>query len=331
MGMSLSNMRALVTGAGGFIGSHLAETLASRGAQIRAFVRYTSSGKAGWLDALPQEARGHIEVVFGDLRDEGAVDHAVAGCTHVFHLGAVIAIPYSYQNPREFVAVNVTGTQNILDSMRRHRTARGVFTSTSEVFGSAQRVPMDEQHPRVGQSPYAASKIAADALIESYHRSFELPAVIARPFNTYGPRQSLRAIVPTVLAQALEGGPLRLGRLEPTRDLNYVSDTVEAFIACATTPGIEDQDFNFGSGHETPIQTLAERACHLAGCTFRIETDERRLRPEQSEVMRLCADSRKAQQLLGWTPQVTLEDGLARTLEWLRLQRPDRWVRELQL
>lgn len=329
--MSRSEMQALVTGAGGFIGSHVVEALVGAGARVRAFVRYTSTGHAGWLDRIDSDRRARIEVVFGDLRDEGAVDQAVAGCTHVFHLGAVIAIPYSYRNPREYVAVNVGGTQNVLDAMRRHGTARGIFTSTSEVYGSAQQIPIPESHPRVGQSPYAASKIAADALIESYHRSFDLPTVIARPFNTYGPRQSLRAIVPTILAQALTGKPLRLGALTPTRDLNFVTDTAAAFIACATATGIEGEEFNFGQGREISIQALAETACAEVGVPCRIETDERRLRPDKSEVTRLCADATKARERLGWSPQVSLAEGLNRTIVWLKEQQPERWVSEFQL
>ena len=325
----LKDKRVLVTGAGGFIGSHLSEALIAQGATVRAMVRYTSTGHAGWLDR--SAGRGQMEIIFGDLRDEGAVDQALAGCDYVCHLGAVIAIPYSYRNPREYVAVNMTGTQNILDAMRRHHISRGVFTSTSEVYGSAQQIPIPETHPKVGQSPYAASKIAADALIESYYRSFDVPAVIARPFNTYGPRQSLRAIVPTILAQAITGKPLKLGTLTTTRDLNFVSDTCAAFIACVTTPDIEGEAFNFGSGQEISIKELAEKACAEVGVPCQIETDEKRMRPGKSEVTRLCGDARKANEKLGWAPQISLSDGLRLTLQWLKEHEPDKWVSEFQL
>lgn len=331
MNAPLDGMRALVTGAGGFIGSHLTQALLAGGAHVRAFVRYTSSGTAGWLDRIPDAARARLEVQFGDLRDFGAVDRAVADCSHVFHLGAVIAIPYSYQNPREFTDVNVGGTQNVLEAVRRHGTGRAVFTSTSEVYGSARYVPIDEEHPRFGQSPYAASKIGADALVTSYHCSYALPVVIARPFNTYGPRQSLRAVVPAIIAQAQRGGPLRLGALTPTRDLNFVADTVTGLIACGTAPGIEGQTFNLGSGREISIGDLAARVCELLGVPCKIETDERRLRPTGSEVVRLCADHSKARDLLGWSPAVPLEDGLRRTAHWLKELDPGRWVTELQL
>jgi dTDP-glucose 4,6-dehydratase len=331
MSMAKLPWQTLVTGAGGFIGAHLVEHLLGRGARVRAFVRYTSAGTAGWLDRVFPDGTEGLEIVFGDLRDPEAVAEAASGCSHIFHLGAVIAIPYSYQNPREFVAVNVGGTQNVLEAMRRHKTERAVFTSTSEVYGSAQYVPIDEQHPKVAQSPYAASKVAADALVHAYTCAFAVPAVIARPFNTYGPRQSLRAIVPTVLAQALTGEPLRLGALEPTRDLNFVSDTVNGLIACAATAGIEGETFNLGSGREVSIGDLAETACALVGVPCRIQTDERRLRPQKSEVARLCADPGKARERLGWAPKVPLEVGLETTLRWLQTEQPTRWVQELQL
>jgi NAD dependent epimerase/dehydratase len=331
MNMSKLPWQTLVTGAGGFIGAHLVENLLARKARVRAFVRYTSAGTAGWLDRVFPEGAEGLEIVFGDLRDPEAVARATAGCSHVFHLGAVIAIPYSYQNPREFVAVNVGGTQNVLEAVRRHNVERAVFTSTSEVYGSAQYVPIDENHPKVAQSPYSASKVAADALVQSYACSFDVPAVIARPFNTYGPRQSLRAIVPTILAQALTGEPLRLGSLEPTRDLNFVTDTANGLIACATAAGVCGETFNLGSGREISIGDLAEKACALAGVPCRIEADARRLRPQASEVMRLCADGRKAHERLGWAPETTLEAGLETTLNWMKQEQPTRWVKELQL
>lgn len=323
--------RALVTGAGGFIGSHLTEQLLAEGAAVRAFVRYTSRGTAGWLDTISTETADQLEIVYGDLRDPDAVARAVSGCTHVFHLGALIAIPYSYQNPREFVDVNVSGTQNVLEAVRAHKPERAIFISTSEVFGSAQYVPMSEAHPKVAQSPYAATKVAADALVLSYHRSFGLPTVIARPFNTYGPRQSLRAIIPAIIAQALGGGPLRLGSLTPTRDFNYVSDTVLGIIACSRSSQAEGQEFNLGTGKEIAIGELAQRICDMVGVPCQIETDERRLRPGKSEVDRLCADSGRAREILGWSPQIPLDSGLTRTQEWLMSQDQERWVKEHQL
>lgn len=331
MSKTASGWQALVTGAGGFIGSHLTEQLLAQGASVRAFVRYTSRGTAGWLDSVSATSDDPLEIVYGDLRDPDAVSEAVSGCTHVFHLGALIAIPYSYQNPREFVDVNVGGTQNVLEAVRKHKPERAVFTSTSEVFGSAQYVPMNEIHPKVAQSPYAATKVAADALVFSYRRSFGLPTVIARPFNTYGPRQSLRAIVPAIIAQALGGGPLQLGSLTPTRDLNYVSDTVSGMIACGGSPQAEGEDFNLGTGKEIAIGELAQKICEMVGVPCQINRDERRLRPGQSEVLRLCADSSRAKATLGWTPEVSLDAGLMRTREWLKNQKQDRWVKELQV
>lgn len=328
--MGTNSGTALVTGAGGFIGSHLVEALLARGTRVRAFVRYTASGNAGWLDGI-QSAAGALELFFGDLCDPDAVLAASRDCTHVFHLGALIAIPYSYQAPRSFVSVNVTGTQNILEAMRTGEIVRGVFVSTSEVFGSARYVPMDEEHPRTAQSPYAASKIAADALVHAYARSYDLPAVIARPFNTYGPRQSLRAIVPTVLAQAYSGGPLALGNLEPTRDLNYVTDTVAGLVACGFTQGVDGEEFNLGSGREISVEQLARKACELAGVPYRVVTEARRVRPATSEVDRLVCNSEKARRQLKWESRVELGEGLEKTAAWIRPRTEGRWVKEFQL
>ena len=328
--MDMGSQLALVTGAGGFIGSHLVEHLLSSGMRVRAFVRYTSSGKTGWLEPLLTD-RSDPEFFFGDLCDPDAVTQAAKGCTHIFHLGALIAIPFSYQQPRSFVAVNVSGTQNVLEAMRTHGTSRGVFVSTSEVFGSARYVPMDEEHPRGPQSPYAASKVAADALVWSYRASFDLPVVIARPFNTFGPRQSLRAIVPTVLAQASAGGPLVLGNLEPTRDLNYVTDTAAGLAACGLVPAIEGEEFNLGTGREISVGDLAQRACALFGTKYKVTREERRVRPQGSEVTRLLCNSAKAKARLNWEPRVDFEEGLKRTADWLAQEKPDRWVKEFQL
>jgi dTDP-glucose 4,6-dehydratase len=328
--MDMGSHTALVTGAGGFIGSHLVEALLASGLRVRAFVRYTSTGKAGWLEEV-QAPAGTLELCFGDLCDPDAVTQAAQGCSHIFHLGALIAIPFSYQQPRSFVAVNVVGTQNVLEAMRTCGPSRGVFVSSSEVFGSARYVPMDEEHPRHPQSPYAASKVAADALVHAYRASYHLPVVIARPFNTYGPRQSLRAIVPTVLAQAQAGGALTLGNLEPRRDLNFVTDTAAGLLACGLVPGVEGLEFNLGSGREISVADLARRACELSGTPHQVITEERRVRPAGSEVDRLLCNSEKARRLLQWEPRVDLEEGLKRTDAWLRARTPDRWVKEFQL
>lgn len=309
--------RVLVTGAAGFIGSHLTERLIAAEAQVRAFVRYQSRGEIGWLEELPEEQLAGLDLVRGDLRDPDALQRAVSGQEIVFHLGALIAIPYSYQHPHDFVQTNIVGTGHLLDACRRTGIARFVHTSTSEVFGSAKRVPIDESHPRVGQSPYAASKIAADALVESYQRSFGLPAVILRPFNTYGPRQSARAVIPTIASQCLAGREVRLGSLHPTRDLTFVDDTVDAFLRAASTPGIEGLDFNLGTGREISVGELAQLLIEMTGGKSQLVADGERVRPEKSEVERLCSDNRRAREQLGWAPRLRLEEGLARTLRWI--------------
>ncbi len=314
---SLRGRRVLVTGAAGFIGSHLCERLLAAGAELRAFVRYHSRGELGWLDELPAERLAAVEIVRGDLRDPDAVHQAVSDREIVFHLGALIAIPYSYQHPHDFVQTNVVGTAHLLDACRRAGVARLVHTSTSEVFGSARRVPIDESHPRAGQSPYAASKIAADALAESYHRSFGLPAVILRPFNTYGPRQSARAVIPAIASQCLAGREVKLGSLHPTRDLTFVDDTVEAFLCAAGAPGIEGREYNLGSGREISVGDLAHLLIEMTGGKSQLVADAARVRPEKSEVERLCSDNRRAREELGWSPRLRLEEGLARTLAWI--------------
>jgi NAD dependent epimerase/dehydratase len=308
----------LVTGAGGFIGSHLVEALVGEGRRVRAFVRYNGRGDAGQLRFIPQETRGRVEVVFGDLRDANAVFDAARGADVIFHLGALIGIPYSYVHPRETVDTNVTGTLNVLAAARELGVRRVVHTSTSEVYGTARSVPITEEHPLQGQSPYSASKIAADMLAESFHRSFGLPVVTVRPFNTYGPRQSMRAVIPTIAVQALRGDVVRLGSLAPTRDLNYVSDTVDGFLRAGRAPGTEGQVLNLARDEETTIGSLAERIVAITGRPVRIEADPSRLRPEASEVMRLRGDSSRARRLLGWTPVVPLDEGLRRTVGWVR-------------
>jgi dTDP-glucose 4,6-dehydratase len=308
----------LVTGAGGFIGSHLAERLVALGAQVRALVRYTSAGRWGWLEEADAQVRDAIEVVLGDIRDYDSVREAMRGREAVFHLAALIGIPYSYRAPQSYVRTNVEGTVNVLQAARELGTGRVVCTSTSEVYGTAQVVPIDEGHPLQGQSPYSASKIAADKLAESYFLSFGLPVCIARPFNTYGPRQSARAVIPTIIAQALAGSEVRVGSLAPTRDFNFVSDTVEGFVAIGSAPQAAGEVINFGTGVEVSIRQLADMLQRLLGKSLTLVTEEERVRPENSEVGRLCASAGKARDLLGWSPQVSLEDGLRRTVEWMR-------------
>lgn len=316
--VNYSGKKVLVTGAGGFIASHLVERLLQRQAEVRCFVRYTARGALGHLGDLAPEAMSSLEVVFGDLRDEDAVRQAVADVDVVFHLGALIAIPYSYLHPREVSTTNILGTLNILNAARETARATVVHTSTSEVYGTAQYIPMDERHPLQAQSPYAASKIAADKLAQSFHLSFGLPVVTVRPFNTYGPRQSDRAIIPTIIAQALVRHELTLGALEPTRDFTFVTDTVRGFLAAGLTPAAIGQEINLGSQMEITIGALAERITRMVGKPdMPIGVDPARLRPERSEVQRLLADTRKAHQLLQWCPQVSLTEGLQQTITWV--------------
>ena len=314
--MNWSDKKVLVTGAGGFIGSHLSERLVELGAKTRAFVRYSSTGSWGWLDQSP--LKNDVEVVLGDIRDQDTVTHACNGADVVFHLAALIAIPYSYQAPLSYVRTNVEGTLNVLQAAQRVESQVVVHTSTSEVYGTARTVPIDENHPLQGQSPYSASKIGADKIAESFHLSFGLPVVTVRPFNTFGPRQSARAVIPTIITQALNGSEIRLGNLEPTRDLNFVADTVEGFIKAAETPKAIGETINFGSGREISIGDLAALILKLMNRDIPIALEGARVRPENSEVDRLCADSRKGQSILGWRPKYSLEDGLAATIEWIR-------------
>jgi NAD dependent epimerase/dehydratase len=312
-----SGRKVLVTGAGGFIGSHLAELLAREGASVRAFVRYTSRGDHGWLEDVAPEAAEAIEVFRGDLANPEAVQGAMSGCDAVFHLGALIPIPYSYRHPREFVTANVEGTLNVLEAARREEPARIVHTSTSEVYGTAQCVPIDEEHPLRPQSPYAASKVGADQLALSYQRSFGTPVVVARPFNTYGPRQSARAVIPTIATQALAREVVELGATSPTRDFLYVEDTAAGIVACSEADGVEGEVVNLGTGSEISIGDLAERILELTGRDVSVSLDEKRLRPPDSEVERLVADVTKGRRLLEWEPCVDLDEGLRRTVEWL--------------
>lgn len=308
--------RVLVTGAAGFIGSHLCEALTADGASVRAFVRYNSRNDYGWLEDLLGHER--VEVFRGDLVNPEAVARALEDVDTVFHLGALIPIPYSYLHPREFVEVNVVGTLNVLEAARRTGLQRLVHVSTSEVYGTPLSVPIDEEHRVHAQSPYAASKAGADQLALSFRDSFELPVVVARPFNTYGPRQSARAIVPTIVTQALSGGPVELGTLETTRDFVFVEDTVAGLIACARADGVEGEVINLGTGTETSIGRLAELIFELLDVDGDVRFDPSRVRPADSEVERLRADAGKAARLLDWRAQVELADGLARTIEWIR-------------
>jgi dTDP-glucose 4,6-dehydratase len=313
---SYRNRRVLVTGAGGFIGSNLTERLVREGARVRAFLRYNSRNFHGWLEDFEPDVYDAVEVVTGDLKDPEAVHRAVEDVEIVFHLGALIAIPYSYVNPMDFVQTNVLGTAHVLDACRVHGVERLVHTSTSEVYGTAQYVPIDEKHPVVGQSPYSASKIAADQLSESYHRAFDLPVTVLRPFNTFGPRQSARAVIPTIITQCYAEERLKLGSLHPTRDLTFVDDTVEGFLRVATADGVLGEVINLGTGREISIGDLAQAIIDLTGSKLVIEHDAARVRPAKSEVERLCSDNSKAKRLLGWTPQTSLEDGLAKSIPW---------------
>jgi dTDP-glucose 4,6-dehydratase len=311
------NKNVLITGAGGFIGSHLAENLVAQGASVRALVRYNSRGDVGHLARLSSEAFSKLDIVAGDLRDLPAVTSAMEGIRTVFHLGALIAIPYSYKHPANVVDANVIGTMNVLLAARQTKVERVVHTSTSEVYGTALRVPIDESHPLQGQSPYSASKIAADKLAESFYRSFDVPVVTLRPFNTYGPRQSTRAVIPTIITQALTQDVIRLGNLDATRDLTYVSDTVEGFLCAGEVPGIEGSTFNLGVGAEVKIGELAKKIIALVGRNVELQVDSSRLRPPKSEVERLLSDNRLAKDKLGWSPRVDLDEGLLRTIEWI--------------
>jgi NAD dependent epimerase/dehydratase len=311
--------KVLVTGAAGFIGSHLTERLVSDGHEVRVLVRYNGRDERGHLDRLPLEVQRALDVHRGDLKDPEAVRQAVQGRAWVFHLGALIAIPYSYQNPYDVVQTNVLGTAHVLDACRsKSSIERVVLTSTSEVYGTAQHVPIDEKHPLRGQSPYAATKIAADALGESYHRAFGLPVTILRPFNTFGPRQSARAVVPTIISQALTRPCVRLGSLDPRRDLTYVKDTVSGFVAIAACEAALGRVVNIGRGDDLSIGELVERIAARIGRPIEVETESHRVRPAASEVGRLVAGTALAQELWGWAPRYSLDEALDETIAWVR-------------
>lgn len=312
-------MTVLVTGAGGFIGSHVTEALLRRGYTVHALVHYNGRGSWGHLEELRSDLQDRLHVHLGDVTDPYFIRELIAGCEIVFHLAALIGIPYSYHAPASYVATNTCGTLNILEASRQTGVRRVIVTSTSEVYGTARYTPIDEAHPLQAQSPYAASKIAADKLAESYFSSYDLPVVVLRPFNTYGPRQSARAVIPTVLTQALAGAEeIYLGNLEPQRDLTFVEDTAQAFLLAAETPNIEGDTIHFGRGKAVTVAELAQQCLDTIGSQARIVSVASRQRPEKSEVGVLLCDAAKARRLLGWTPQVSLDEGLHRTADYIR-------------
>jgi NAD dependent epimerase/dehydratase len=309
----------LVTGASGFIGSHLVELLVREGYTVRALTRYTSDNRRGNLALLSPGVLEHVEVYPADLRDAEAVSMAATGMDAIFHLGAIISIPYSYQHPEETVAVNVLGTLNVLQAMRQHGTRRGVIVSTSEVYGSAQYVPIDEKHPLQAQSPYSATKISAEALSISFHRTYETPIVVVRPFNTYGPRQSARAVIPTIISQALTRPVVSLGAIHTVRDYTYATDTARGLMLAARCDAALGQVINLGTGHSVTIGDVANKIIALIGRPVTISANEgQRLRPNASEVQRLESDNRLAASLIGWRPEVSLDAGLQMTIDWIR-------------
>ena len=314
--MNWAQKQVLVTGAGGFIGSHLTEKLAERGAQVTALVRYNSRGSNGWLDKSPY--KDEIEITAGDVTDPNCIKQVTSGKDVIFHLAALIGIPYSYHAPMSYVRTNIEGTLNVMQGALEAGAERVVHTSTSEVYGTAQYIPIDETHPLQGQSPYSATKIGADKLVESMHRSFELPAVTVRPFNTYGPRQSLRAVIPTIISQCLRGKEVTLGYLSPTRDFNYVLDTVEGFILAAESEAAIGKTVNIGSGHEISIGDLARKIAGLMGVEAEIRSSSERERPDNSEVERLYAANDLALELTGWKPGHSLTEGLQKTIAWMK-------------
>lgn len=311
--------KVLVTGADGFIGSHLTEELVKKGYEVKAFALYNSFNTWGWLDTLPKDIMDHVEVFTGDVRDPNGVRTAMRGVDEVFHLAALIAIPFSYHSPDSYVDTNIKGTLNVLQAARDLETSRVLVTSTSEVYGTAQYVPIDEKHPYQGQSPYSATKIGADRLAESFYRSFNLPVSIVRPFNTFGPRQSARAVIPTIITQLLSGKEeIKLGSLTPTRDFNYVKDTAAGFIAIAESDKTIGQEINIATQREISIGDLANEIISQINPKAKIICDEQRLRPEKSEVNRLLGSNAKIKELTDWEQKYTFEQGIAETIEWIR-------------
>lgn len=328
--MIWNGKKILVTGAGGFIASHLVEQMVRNGASVRAFVRYNSRNDLGMLRQIALDLFSQVEIISGDLRDMEAVRFAMQGVDTVFHLGALIAIPYSYVNPREVFDVNVMGTLNVMMAARDSAVRRVVHTSTSEVYGTAQYTPIDEAHPLQGQSPYSASKIGADKIAESFYRSFNVPVVILRPFNTYGPRQSARAVIPTIITQALIKDEVKLGSLDPSRDFTFVQDTIAGFIRAAEASNVTGQEVNLGNDNTIRIGDLAEKIFRIIGKSPKVVTDTSRIRPGKSEVMKLWASNKKAKELIGWEPRISLDEGLRLTIEWISTHmdfyRPDQYT-----
>ncbi|MFC4077954.1 SDR family NAD(P)-dependent oxidoreductase [Salinithrix halophila] len=328
--MPLKGRTVLVTGGSGFIGSHLTEKLLDEGAEVRVFIRYNSMNTRGFIDTLPKEKQREITIITGDLRDPAAVSHAVKGVDVVFHLGALIAIPYSYKNPMEVIQTNVLGTTHIAQAVLQWDVPLLIHTSTSETYGTAQVIPMDESHPLQGQSPYSASKIGADKIIESFHCSYGMPAITLRPFNAYGPRQSMRAVIPTIINQALYQDEIRLGNLSPTRDFTFVEDTARAFIRAADSGKGVGETINVGSGTEISIGGIVEKVRRIVGRDIPVRVDTDRQRPDKSEVDRLVSDSTKAARVMEWKPSVSWDEGLKRTIDWIKnhphLYRPEEYV-----
>jgi NAD dependent epimerase/dehydratase len=312
-------MKVLVTGADGFIGSHLTELLLEQGYDVKAFTYYNSFNTWGWLDTLPKVKLDQIEIFSGDIRDPNGVDEAMTGVDQVFHLAALIAIPFSYHSPDSYVDTNIKGTLNVLQAAKRHQTSRILVTSTSEVYGTAQYVPIDEKHPFQGQSPYSATKIGADRLAESFYRSFEMPITIVRPFNTYGPRQSARAVIPTIISQLLAGREeIRLGSLSPTRDFNYVKDTANGFLAISKAANTIGEEINIATQQEISIGDLAREIIAQINPKAEIICEEERLRPVNSEVNRLLGSNEKIKRMTDWIPNCTLKDGIHETIGWIK-------------
>jgi NAD dependent epimerase/dehydratase len=319
--MNWKDKKVLITGADGFIGSHLTQELISRGVQVKAFVMYNSFNSWGWIDSFSAGDREALDVVSGDIRESDILKRALSDVDIVFHLAALIAIPYSYTSPSSYVRTNIEGTLNLLQTALDHGVEKIIHTSTSEVYGTAQYTPIDEKHPLQGQSPYSASKIGADMLAESFYRSFKLPVTTVRPFNTYGPRQSARAIIPTLILQMLKGKQIRIGSLHPIRDFTYVSDTVEGFINAAETDGINGKVINLGSNKGISIGELTNALATILDQEVTIECEEERVRPAHSEVNRLICNNQRAQELLQWQPAVKLMEGLSQTIKWFRENR----------
>ncbi|QAT40523.1 NAD-dependent 4,6-dehydratase LegB [Clostridium sp. JN-9] len=317
--MNLKGKKVLVTGSEGFIGSHLTERLVELGANVTALVQYNSFNNWGWIDTFDKEVKNSIQVVTGDIREYDVMKRIIKGQDVVFHLAALIAIPYSYLSPMAYVRTNVEGTANVLEACRDYNVEKIIHTSTSETYGTALYVPIDEKHPMQGQSPYSASKIGADKIAESFYRSFNLPVATIRPFNTYGPRQSARAVIPTIISQVLSGKTeIKLGSLTPTRDFNYVKDTAEAFVKIAESDKTIGEVINAGSNYEISIGDIAKKIIQLIGKDVNIVCDDERIRPENSEVNRLWADNSKIKQLTDWRPKYSMDDGLKETIRWIK-------------